>query len=83
MSKIKKTAITILAAAGVLTAATSAIAGKQNGWILEYTYMSGGNLVGEQVVNQCTGAVFTTGQVTSNKVLRASEPCSYDMSDNR
>ncbi|WP_153913979.1 hypothetical protein [Shewanella sp. TC10] len=80
---IKKTVIASFATAGIISVAFSAYAGMQNKWILEYTYMSGSTVVGEQVVNQCTGSVFTSGTVTSSKRLVASEPCSYDMSDNR
>ncbi|ACA86724.1 hypothetical protein [Shewanella woodyi] len=84
MSKlIKKVAIATLVTTGALSAAFTAYAGKQDKWILEYVYMSGSTVVGEQVINQCTGSVFNSGQVTSNKVLVASEPCSYDDSNNR
>ena len=79
---IKKIVIASLAVVGALSVASSASAGKQNKWILEYTYMSGSSVVGEQVINQCTGSVFTSGRVTSSKVLVSSEPCSYDMTNN-
>ena len=80
---IKKTAIVSFTTIGILSAAFTASAGKQNQWILEYTYMSGSTVVGEQVINQCTGTVFNSGQITSSKRLVSSEPCGYDNSDNR
>ncbi|MDR8525315.1 hypothetical protein [Shewanella fidelis] len=82
MGLMKKNLTIVLISAGLISVASSVYAGKQNKWILEYTFMSGSTVVGEQVINQCTSTEFTTGQVTANKVLRASEPCSYDHSKN-
>lgn len=75
---IKKTAIASLATIGILSVASTALAGYQNKWILEYHYMSGSSVVGEKIVNQCTGSVYNSGQITTNKRLVASEPCGYD-----
>ncbi|WP_144207593.1 hypothetical protein [Shewanella donghaensis] len=75
---IKKTAIASLATIGILSVASTALAGYQNKWILEYHYMSGSSVVGEKIVNQCTGSSTNIGQVTTSIRLVASEPCGYD-----
>jgi hypothetical protein len=84
MSKlIKKVVIASLATVGMLSVAFAAYPDSRGKSILEYHYMSGSTVVGEQVVNQCTGSVYTSGQVTSTKILFNSEPCgSYNLASN-
>ena len=74
---IKKSAIASLAAIGILSASFATYAGYQSKYILEYQYMSGSTVVGEQIINQCTGHTYTTGQVTNIKNRVGSEPCEY------
>ncbi|WDE10787.1 DUF6289 family protein [Thalassomonas haliotis] len=70
-----KKLLSIGLAAGTIFGASYAYAAFS---ILEFAYYSDASystVVGEKVMNQCTGTTYTTGTVTSYRRIVGSEPC--------